>query len=449
MENERCHVTVVGARRRVDLAVPADAAIAGYLPALLELVGQSEFDETFPPVWSLARAQGPLFPPESSLRESGVVDGATLYLRDVAAGEFDEPVVTDLQETVESTSGGMAVWGRQARAHTTLLLAVLGIVAAFAALAWTGLIKPVTGSGAVGAALALALLAWYATHREWSLRPRLRLVLALAAVPLLAVAAAVFPAVDTSTSSVLVAISAGSALGGVAAVLAVRHPATLMTAAGTGVLLLLTVCLVLGDADPRESSAVVAVVMMVLLSLAPKVSGHVAVLSGPRPAAGDTLDDEAEVRRLVRRGRRLLVAANTGVSALTAVCLVMLAVCEDAFAVALAVCLGLALVLRAGQTTVAPAAVPMVAAGTAGLAAALIRAPGNFGAPQWAGAVALLGAAMVALALGLNRAFGAEGTGDRPAWLDPFSGFLLVLSLPLVVGVFGVYASLLDTGPTP
>ncbi|MFD6188920.1 EsaB/YukD family protein [Streptomyces sp. NPDC060275] len=33
---------MVGARRRVDLAVPADAAIAEYTPALLTLVGQVE-----------------------------------------------------------------------------------------------------------------------------------------------------------------------------------------------------------------------------------------------------------------------------------------------------------------------------------------------------------------------------------------------------------------------
>ncbi|MFJ2952801.1 type VII secretion integral membrane protein EccD [Streptomyces sp. NPDC087226] len=446
MENERCHVTVVGTRRRVDLAVPADAAIAAYTPALLELVGQGEFDETFPPVWSLALPGSAPFPPEASLRESGVLDGATLYLRDAAAGESDEPVVTDLEETVENTRSGMTGWGRRPRAYTTLVLAVLSLVATFTMLAWTHRIPSVTGSGAVGVALALALLAWYATRQDWSLPLRLRLFLAHSAVPLLAVAAAVLPVAGTGVSAALVAISAGTVLGALAALLAVRHATTLAATGAAVLFLLLTLCLVLGDATVREASAVVVLVMALVLALAPKFAGHVAVMAGPPTGGADPLGDEEDVRHMVRRGQRLLVAANTLASLLAAACLVVLGTADQPFAAGLAVCLGLALVLRAGQVTIAPAVVPVVAAGTVALVATALRAPGNFGAPPWSGPVALLGAALLALVVGLGRALRTEDTGDRPSWLDPLGGFLLVLSLPLAVGVFGVYEALLTTG---
>ncbi|MFD1277710.1 EsaB/YukD family protein [Streptomyces kaempferi] len=139
-------MTVVGARRRVDLAVPTDAAIAEYTPTLLKLVGEGEIEDTFPPVWSLAPASAPPFAPETSLRECGVVDGATLYLRDAAVGEFDEPVIVDLEESVEQADEDVTAWGWRLRAYTTLVLAVLSIVGGFATLAWTEAGVSVTGA---------------------------------------------------------------------------------------------------------------------------------------------------------------------------------------------------------------------------------------------------------------------------------------------------------------
>ncbi|MFF4243534.1 type VII secretion integral membrane protein EccD [Streptomyces sp. NPDC001822] len=452
MENERCHVTVVGARRRVDLAIPTDAAIAEYTPTLLRLVGQVESDETFPPVWSLALPGAAPFRPESSLRESGVVDGATLYLRDAAAGESDEPVVTDLEESVENAAEDVTVWGWRPRAYTTMVLGLLSFIAAFVMLASTGdrdSVLPATGAGAIVIAFALTLLTWHATRKGWSLPLGLRLIMAYSAVPLLAVGAASLPAAATSTASALTALSAGGLLGALAGLLALRHATTLMAVAITGVTLLLTVCLTLADASLAESSAVVAVSMMAVLGAAPKLSGHFAVLAGTPGEGAEAYGDEAGVLHLVRRGRRLLVGTNVLGSLVAGACLVVLGTTDQPFAVALAGCLGLALILRAGRLTVAPAVVPMVTAGAVGLAATLIRAPGNFGAPYWAGSVALLGAALLTLVFGLARAFRADGADERPSWIDPLSGFLLLVSVPLAVGVFDVYASLLDAGQTP
>ncbi|MFF9490434.1 type VII secretion integral membrane protein EccD [Streptomyces sp. NPDC014676] len=444
MENERCHVTVVGARRRVDLAVPADAAIAEYAPALLELVGEVEFDETFPPVWSLALPTAAPFPPEASLRECGVVDGATLYLRDTAEGEFDEPVVTDLEESVSQASGDAAEWGRRLRAHTTLVLGLLGFIAGFVALALVagrGSALVVVGAGALSAALSLAGLVWQATRQGWSLPLGLRLIMAHGTVPLFAIGAAALSTAATSTATLPKAVGVGAVLGAVIGLLALRHATTLMAVAITAVGLVLVV--VLAGTTLLETSAVVSVSMMAVLGAASKVSGHFAVLAGMPGGGTGAQDAEAHVTHLVKRSQRLLTGMSVLGSLVTAACLVVLGSADQAFAVALAGCLGLALVLRAGRLTVAAAVVPMVTAGTVGLSVTLVRAPGNFGYPDWAGAVVLLGAAVFAMVLGLGRSFRTDDARERPSWIDPLSGFLLVVSVPLAVGVFGVYTSLL------
>lgn len=443
MENERCHVTVVGARRRVDLAVPADAAIAEYAPALLELVGEVEFDETFPPVWSLALPTAAPFPPEASLRECGIRDGATLYLRDTAEGEFEEPVVTDLEESVSQASGDAAEWGRRLRAHTTLVLGLLGFIAGFVALALVagrGSALVVVGAGALSVALSLAGLVWQATRQGWSLPLGLRLIMAHGTVPLFAVGAAALWTAATSTATLPKAVSVGAVVGAVIGLLALRHATTLMAVAITAIGLALVV--LLAGTTLLETSAVVSVSMMAALGAASKVSGHFAVLAG-MPGSTGAQDAEAHVTHLVKRSQRLLIGMSVLGSFVTAACLVVLGSADQAFAVALAGCLGLVLVLRAGRLTVAAAVVPMVTAGTVGLSVTLVRAPGNFGYPDWAGAVVLLGAAAFAMVLGLGRSFRTDDARERPAWIDPLSGFLLVVSVPLAVGVFGVYTSLL------
>ncbi|WP_225847510.1 type VII secretion integral membrane protein EccD [Streptomyces sp. HPF1205] len=450
MENERCHVTVVGARRRVDLAVPADAAIAEYAPTLLTLLEEVEFDDTFPSVWSLALPGGAPFAPETSLRECGVVDGTTLYLRDAAAGEFDEPVVTDLEEKVEEAGEDVGVWGRRTRAYTTLVLGVLGLIAGFVALVWTGgreTVLAAAGAAAVVIVLPLLVLVRQATRQGWSLPLGLRLVLAHCAVPLLAVAAASLAAAGSGAGSAVVAPIAGAVLGSLAALLAIRHATTLMAAVLAGFALVLAVCLTAGHATPLEAAAVVGVAMPAALGVAPRLSGHFAVLAG-RPGGATGQGDE-DVLLLVRRGRRLLIGTNLVVSAVAAACLLVLGSAHQRYAVALAGCLGLALVLRAGRLTPAPAVVPVVLAGTIGLSATLIKAPGTFGAPRWAGAAVLVVAAVLALSVGLFRVFRTDAPDTRPSWIDPFAGFLLVVCVPLAVGVFGVYGAMMNSGHTP
>ncbi|HEU4488382.1 MAG TPA: EsaB/YukD family protein [Actinomycetota bacterium] len=75
-------ITVVGPADSKAVDLPSDAPLNKLLPDLVELVGPAPADRTNgePTMWSLAPASGLPLPPASSLRSSGILEGATLYL---------------------------------------------------------------------------------------------------------------------------------------------------------------------------------------------------------------------------------------------------------------------------------------------------------------------------------------------------------------------------------
>ncbi|MER5464643.1 type VII secretion integral membrane protein EccD [Streptomyces sp. NPDC002668] len=447
MDDERCRITVVGTRRRVDLAVPARAAISEYTPTLLRLTGQEEEDETFPAVWSLALPGAKPLSPGASLTESGVADGATLYLRDVAAGEFDEPLITDLDELVSEANEEGLRWDTRHRALTLLFLGLGGMAGAlgwFVGLAVEAPRFPLVGPAASMAGLGLTLLAWHATRRTWPLALPVRLGMALSAVPLLAVSAVLLPTVLDTTARTVIAGSVGALAGALAARLAVNHVITLTTLVVSAVLLPTAGLLSGFGANGAESAAVVAALAMGSLGVVPMLSGHLVALSAP--PGEDSATGEA-IPELVRRGRRVLAGLTQLLSAALIPALVLLATSDDAYGLVLAVCVSGALLLRAGQLKITAAVLPAVVAGTTGLLAVAISAPGELGAPDWAGPLAGLLAGAVMLGAGLIRAFPeGEPTGERPAWISGLSSTLALAAVPLAVGVFGVFGRLMEMG---
>jgi type VII secretion integral membrane protein EccD len=448
VDDERCHVTIVGTRRRVDLALPAHATIAEYTPTLLQLCGQEETDDTFPSVWSLALPGASPFAPEASLGDSGIVDGATLYLRDCAAGEFDEAVVTDLDEVVEEANRAVPAWDARQRALATVVVGLLALIAGFAALTTTGPAQPALGLAATAVGFGLALVGRQAHRKRWALTLVVRLLMALSAVPLLALAAVSLSAAGNATATALVALSIGAVIGAAAARLSVPHVTTLIALVVTGVTLPVTMALVLLHADLTESAAVVSVVTLGLLAVAPTASGQMATMAAPRTdAAAKMPSAEEEVKWLVGRSHRVLVGSNVLCAVVLAACLVVLGTAHQAFALALAACLSLALLLRSGRLKARTAVLPVIAAGTVGLGAVVAFAPGYFGAPGWVGPLVVVAAGVVAAALGTVRSFRpAEDQTVRPAWPGTLASVLSVVCVPLVGGVFGALAALVHLG---
>ncbi|MDQ0786694.1 type VII secretion integral membrane protein EccD [Streptomyces sp. B3I8] len=447
MDDERCRVTVVGNRRRVDLAVPARAAIAEYAPRLIRMCGQEEENDALPAVWSLALAGERPFSPGMSLAESGVADGATLYLRDVSAGEDDEPVITDLDELVREANEGGVRWDTRHRALTLAFLGVGTMTVAFGTLVVLGRAAgnfyPLGGLGALITGVGAALLAGHATRRAWPLPQPVRLGVALSAVPLLTLGAVLFPFAHSASAAILCA-GVGAVIGALAARLAVNHVLTLSTLTLAAVGLLVTGLLAGVGVTLVEAAAVVAVLAMEGLRIAPALSGHLVALSDtPR----DDATSEETVPELVRRGRRVLAGLSVLLSSVAMAAFAELARSGNPYALTLTATVAGVLLLNAGQSRFTAAVLPPAVTGVAGVAALALSVPGNLGAPNWAGPLigVLVGLAM--FGTGVVRALpDGEPTTERPGWVVGLAGALALASVLLAVGVFGVFGDLMRMG---
>jgi type VII secretion integral membrane protein EccD len=438
--DERCRITVVGERRQVDLAVPGRAPIAEYVAMLADLCGEPESD-TLPPAWSLAPAGEEPFDPGVSLESVGVLDGATLYLRDVLKGELDGPVVVDIDELFADLGDDGTIWQARSRAYTTLGIGLLIVVAAGVAFRVGRGAAAAAGMPLFVAGLVGALLAWNADRKRWPVPTVLRLALASAACPLFVCAALTVPLPGLRARLVVAAFAA--AIGALAAYLAA--PSAVTTSLQLLCVFCLLVCIACAvlRADVVEAAAVVAVVAFLILGTLPRIAAQAA----PGPVETEAVD------QTVRRVQNLLVFLN-GVCCLTiAVCLVVLSTSSDWFALGLALCLSVALLCRAGSSRVTAVVAAVLLSGTAGLVALVLRAPGRIlgaDAPGWAGPLVLLVVGAVVVWVGLALSFRSSlqqvEFGERWRWPGPLAGFLGALSVPLAAGVFGVFGILMRAG---
>jgi len=447
MTDQHCRVTVVGERRRVNLAVPAQAPIVDYVATLADLCGQPT-DDSFPAVWSLAVVGRAPFPLERSLAACGVVDGQVLQLRDVLAGEADEAVVLDVDEAVEDASQRFGRWAWTPRAHsaTQLLLAAAWLVCALVALEVgaprvdpRSLAGPAILLGVIGVAIAAV-----ASHRKWPMPGPVRGLLAFATVPEFGAAGAFLAGRHATHGVVALAVMGGALLGSAMAMAAVPGTATLAISCVVAVGFAAAALLSALHADAAESAAVIVVVALVLSSLAPWSVGWLVVHS-PFERALDAADLEVTANH-VQRAWMLLAAWNAVLGLVEAVSLVWLAGSAGTSAMVLVGCASLALVLGAGASRQLIDVLPGLAAGAAGLLALSLEAPGRLHQPLWLGPVLALGLGFCLMLAGLVGTLPGRRPLKRPRFFSPLAGLLRLLSVPAAVGVFGVLDHLSELG---
>jgi len=446
VEDERCRITVVGARRRVDLAVPARAPIAEYVSALSRMCGQ-ETDETFPASWSLAPAGARPIPPGVSLLEAEVVDGATLYLRDVVEGETDEPVVTDLDELAEEVRDGWDRWNARHRVYTTIGVGLAILLGAVVLPAFTAPHSPLTAFIAVIAASGVALAGGSAARREWTVPAPLQVAVAMAACPLFAIAGhAISPPGHAAAAGCVV----GAVVGAVAAALAVPAVATLLLLLFSVIALPVAVLLAAFHATFVESAAVTSVVALIALSAAPAIAGRLAGLAPGRGDRETPADPAGEIATVMRRGRGALITLAVVLSLVTALSVLVLGNSTDVFAVASALCVSLALLVQAGESEVPVTVMSRLAAGCAGLTGLALRAPVHLlhlHATSVALTVCAVGGAVLGIGCGLaGRSGSTQPLEERPSWMGTLGTVLVAFSVPLAAGVFGLFTDLAHLG---
>lgn len=445
MPDERCRVTVVGERRRVDLALPAQAPIAEYAPRLATLCGQSE-PEAMPPVWSLAESGGAPMAPGDSLAAAGVVDGATLYLRDQRAAELSELTVTDLEEQVTNAREDGTLWSARRRAQCVL---GAGLLVMILSAGWLSAHR-LAGEWVVLFALAApcsALLAWYAERKNWPLPRSVRQLLALAACPLLVCAGLGAPVQGPVATPML--LSGTAVIGALAGLIAMPTPATVVLQLLTMTTALFLVPLTVLHADVTGAAAVLATALFLLSGLLPRVTSQIAVLTPSGPDTSAPAMDSGDVAAVVRRGNGLLTFLSVVTGAVLTACLLTLSASRGGCALALVACVSVGLLLQAGSVRVLTGVVPQLVAGVLGLLALVVRIPAYFFDAATAGPLTGFAGGAVLVACGLFLAFGAAlrpVEQERPTWPGALATFLFVACLPLAAGVFGLFGWLANLG---
>jgi type VII secretion integral membrane protein EccD len=462
-----CRVTVVGRRRRVDLAVPANAPIAEYVMTVARLCGEPddvdgdydyghaapvELGDTapLPPAWSLAlTGSGPL-PPESSLAAMGITDGQVLYLRDAWAGAADEAVVTDVGESVAEAAERVGrAWTSRARAATWLCggggwLAVT--IAAFGILSDRRPAPVAPGHlGLLGIATAIlsAALAGFARQRTWRLPTWLLTTLAASAIPELAVAGAMLASAHATAPQIALGATAGAVIGALLALAAMPGAITGGLLAVGLLSLAVAGCLAALHADGPESAGVVAVAALWLYDQASASVARLVALASPRRAAGPVA---TLVNEQVRQAQQLVAAWQSVLAVTEALALSWLADSTQTYAFVLACCVALALLLAASCYRQLTSVLPGTAAGAVGMLAVLLLVPGRLGAPRWTGAVICCVIGFTLLVSGISQSFREETLPEPPAWRGPLAAVLRVASIPLLVGVFGAFGHLVTVG---
>ncbi len=448
MADAQCRVTVVGAGKRADVALPASAAIGEYIDSLAQLCGQMT-EDTFPAAWSLEPPGGRPLPPTTSLAAAGITDGQLLYLCDVTAGEYDEPLVLEADEFVAGAAGRISGprWDKRARAAATVVTGALWLAAAAVGWLRTGPWHgAVAGPLALAAGAVLVVLAWAARSGRMGIATPVRLVLALGAVPCLAVCGW-FTGASAGGGHVTAGVTGlcvGGVVGALAGLAAMPGIATLgaavivVTAGTTGGLLS-----ALG-ATADQSATVVALLGFGLLVLAPELAGRICQL-------WSLLAREDDMAPAVVRAYRLMIAGDCVASLALAVALAVAGLTASPYAAGFTACLSCAVLLRAGSYRFLAGAVPPILAGATGLYVITLAAPRTVGAPAWLPPVAGLALGVAAVAAGAGMGFHRVALGDKaqeqwPAWARLASVTCAIAALPLAAGMFGLFGTMMSMG---
>lgn len=462
MLDARSRVTVVGARKRVDVALPTTAPIGEYVAGLADLCGQ-ERRNPLPHAWSLALAGEAALPLDESLGSSGVTDGQILYLRDLATDPDTEPVIEDVGELVATKA--------QSERDNAMPAGLVVIGFGLAWLVATALLALRYHGVLIGGALVLIVAGLALVAGGWSLSQRstpvpgvLRLLIALASVPCLAVAGALVASALAGGAYAWVGAIGGANVAGLLALAAMPESVVIALEVQLATAAVVSPVLIAVRATAVQSSATVVIVAMAFLGVSKVLAAAIAA-SSRRPTRNASSMAQS-VTELLIRSRRLLAVVTAGPALALAIAFVVLARSRGGFAIALAAVAGSALLVRARQRGFTQEIVLVGGAGMVGLFGALAALMSRYhlGGPA---VVAILGVAGVALvgvgtaATLLRRkpspapvlttpggALPVMARPDRHRFVDVVGTLCHIASISLALGVFGIFDDLVGMGRT-
>nr|WP_255459661.1 type VII secretion integral membrane protein EccD [Micrococcus sp. TA1] len=440
-----------GERRNADLLLPSDTPVGALMPQILDVLDDRPRESLGAKV--LVRSDGDTVPAVQTFAEAGVLDGERLAL--VSQTEAPPaPIIYDLNDTVSDATD--AVPGRWSDTYRFLVCGVLAALGAW--LAVVGLLDRFlaedawTGWACFGVAAVLLV-----TGASLAAPGRMRAVAGTltGTGALFAATGLVRLGLDTPWLAVGLGALTALVLGFLGFV--VRRPLSMFIAAAVTGGLTLTWAVApavaawaIGGRDAEVTvgaAGIAGVVTLLVLGLLPTIALGASGLAG--------LDDGQAGGRPVLRtdARRAIESAHGGLIASAVACAVSLALAVwlvgtdtrgHAFSLPMLAFLALAVGLRARSFPLAAQRIPLYLAAATGVLA-LVRLAVDF-LPE-ADAVFLV----VLLGLALLTGSGLSVTLPEHAQArvrrtgDTLEGLALFAVIPLLIGYFGIYASLLET----
>ncbi|MEV6029071.1 hypothetical protein [Streptomyces sp. NPDC052036] len=315
---------------------------------------------------------------------------------------------------------------------------------------------------AVSTGLLLPGLAWAAGEGRWPVSWWLRQAIALTSVSLLALAGRTLGAAGRpggavglltqgglTVDALLVGALVGAVLAYVAAfgvIACVVLLATTLMAAVLG-----TVLALLGANGTQSASAVAAVVFVLVTCTAPASSGLVAYVYRRNEARRISVKedyDEDRVAEAMHVAGTVLMGWTCVLAAVLTTVLVAAAASDSSYGAGLVACLGMALLLCAGEANGVVEVVLIAGARAAGLCMLLVIGSGNFGWSGWqAPAVSCLAAVgMIGYGLRHLTPRPERPLRSRPGWLTGVTSVMGGTAVAMAVGAFGASDWFLDLG---
>ncbi len=229
---DTCRVTVVGPRRRVDLALPARIPFAELFPAVADYAGlDQDTARQAAAGWVLQRLGQAPFALDATPLQAGLRDGELIYLRPREA-QLPELAFDDVADVIASGIGDRPDrWGPRETRRTALGAAALALTGGAAALLLSG--PPWTDAAVAAGILAVLLLAGAATASRVAGDTGAAAVLGWIAVPYAFLAGMLGPAAALP----LARFGALDMLSGFAAALLAAVVAAVAVADGAGLFL--------------------------------------------------------------------------------------------------------------------------------------------------------------------------------------------------------------------
>ena len=433
-------VTLIGSRRHLDLLLPSDQPVGALMPQVLEMLDDPPADEVAAKV--LVAPDGTELAAEITLSGADIADGSSLLLCNAseappAAVVYD---VTDL--VVNETEAVSGRWTGRFRDLTAGVAAAVGL--------WAGaeiLLAALAPDDAWWLLLSASLILLTAgtaaarPPRTSALGPALQ-----GAGWLMGLGALLRSGLPPEPAALLLAALSVLALIGVG--ISAASPRALFTAAGTLALaagIWAAAGLITGD--PVRSAALAAVASVLLLGLLPKLAlsaSGLATLDDQR-AKGGTISrtDALDAVAGAHRGLTLGTILTSG-----SIALGLWVLGTDAghqkWTLPLLFALTLAVFLRARSFPLAAERISLYAASAVGLTGLVNASLRFFPQAPWAVGLGLLVLA-ACFAVGLTLRL-PDHTEARLRLLSKrLETFAILASIPLVIGMFGIYGQLLDS----